>query len=106
RVIVGGGFTGTGMNQTPTDNVDIYNPKTNKWAATSSLLLNSFAFSVESQTLQDGDVVVMGIESGNQSEIFTPTSPGSPASPPAPNCSDLFAIVSTTSAPHGTITLR
>lgn len=106
RVVVGGGFVGTGSHQTVTDHVDVYNPKSNTWGATTSLLPHSFAYSVEAQTLRDGDVVVMGTGAGNQSEIFAPTSSGPTSSPPALNCSDLFSIVSTKTASRGTITLR
>src|SRR6202035_3631599 len=58
------------------------------------------------QTLQNGNVIVMGAGNGsNASAIFTPTSTGS-AHPPAENCSDLFSIASTATAAKGKITVK
>jgi Kelch motif/Galactose oxidase, central domain len=105
RVIVGGGFADP-VHGTVTDNVDIYDPVTNQWSAAAPLLPNSFAYSVQAQTLHNGEVAVMGTGAGNGSEAYTPSGLGPPASPPAPNCSDLFSIVSAKPGSHGLITLR
>ena len=102
RVLVGGGFNGMGGVSA----VDIYDPTTNRWSGTTSLPANSFAYSVESATLKNGDVAVIGAGNSPQaSEIFTPTATGS-ASPPAQHCSDLFSIVSVTSTARGKLTLK
>ena len=105
RVIVGGGFSNE-AHGTFTNAVDIYDPMTNTWSSTASLLPNSFAAQVEAQTLQDGDVSVTATGAGNASEVFTPGSLGSTVTPPAENCSDLFSLESAKPGSHGTITLR
>jgi hypothetical protein len=71
QVIVGGGFTDASHN-TISDTVDIYNPQTNRWSATTPLPAGSFAESVEAQTLHDGHVSVMSLGSGSRTEIYTP----------------------------------
>jgi hypothetical protein len=71
EVIVGGGFTNA-PRTIISDTVDIYNPVTNRWSATTPLPAGSFAVSVEAQTLQDGHVAVMGVGSGRQTQIYTP----------------------------------
>ena len=102
RVLVGGGFNTMGGVSA----ADIYDPTTNRWTATTSLPPDSYAFSVESQALQDGDVIVMGAGATPQAtEIFTPSSTGS-VSPPAENCSDLYSIVSVASSSQGKLTVR
>jgi hypothetical protein len=70
-VIVGGGFTNASRT-TISDTVDIYNPQTDRWSATTPLPTGSFAESVEAETLQDGHVVVMSLASGYQTQIYTP----------------------------------
>jgi hypothetical protein len=71
EVIVGGGFTNA-TRTTISDTVDIYNPQTNSWSATTSLPAGSFAEGVEAQTLHDGNVAVMSLGSGYETQIYTP----------------------------------
>lgn len=106
RVIVGGGLTGTAPNQNSNDHVEIYSPTNNTWATADPLLAQSFAFNVQSDVLQGGDLAVMGTGAGNQSELYTPTPLGPPPSTPAQNCSDLTAILSTSTAPKGVVTVK
>jgi Galactose oxidase, central domain len=101
RVLVGGGFDGS----TGTTAVNVYDPATNHWSATMPLPPSPFAYSVESATLQNGKVAVIGTQSGQQSQLFTPSATGS-AHPPAENCSDLFSIPSVVSAAMGKITVK
>lgn len=98
-VLVGGGFGPTGVSA-----VDTYNPATNRFSSAPSLPPNSYAFSVESQTLHNGNVFVMGTGSGNTSEIYS--SLGSPPAPPARDCADLTTILSAHASSTSTITTR
>lgn len=105
RVIVGGGFSDP-VHGTVSNQVEIYDPSTDRWSAGAPLLPGSLAFSVEAQTLENGDVALMSTGGDNGSEIYTPSSAGPSVSPPVENCSDLFSIVSTTSGRRGAITVR
>ena len=91
RVLVGGGFSdATSHPPTETSKVDIYDPTTNRWTTVSPLPSMSEAISPEAETLQDGDVVVMGIGPfGTSTDVYAPSFPGRPVSPPAQNCADL-----------------
>jgi hypothetical protein len=71
EVIVGGGFTNAARTII-SHTVDIYNPATNSWSATTPLPAGSFAEAVEAQTLHNGHVSVMSLGSGNQTDIYTP----------------------------------
>jgi hypothetical protein len=71
KVIVGGGFTNASRT-TISDTVDIYNPQTNRWSATTPLPSGSFAESVQAQRLHDGHVAVMSLKSGRETQIYTP----------------------------------
>jgi hypothetical protein len=100
RVLVGGGFSAANST-TPTDNVDIYDPASNLWSI--GVPLPFQAVSSEAQSLNDGDVIVLGagtsvsaVPSGDQTAIFAPGNLGPTVSPPAENCSDL------TNPPSGT----
>ncbi|MFL5823217.1 MAG: kelch repeat-containing protein [Solirubrobacteraceae bacterium] len=93
RVIVGGGFNSLGKTQAVTDNVDIYNPATNRWSKAATLPSNSETVSAEVQTLHSGRVAVMGAGPvGNGSFLYTPGPVGQPVSPPARDCADLTTI--------------
>ena len=85
-----------------TNKVDIYDPRTNKWAGATSLPALSEAISPEAETLQDGDVMVTGIGvSGTSTDVYTPSFPGPPVSPPAQNCADLTKPFKVTSVKVG-----
>jgi len=91
RVIVGGGLNAPGK---PTTAVEIYDPATNSFSAAAPLPPNPIAVSPEAATLSNGQVIVMAIETGHNSDIYTPSAGGEPVSPPAENCSGLSAVAS------------
>jgi hypothetical protein len=100
QVLVGGGFSATGVSA-----VDIYDPATNRWSTGTSLPPMSFAFSVEAQTLDNGEVAVMGAgASPNATEIYS--SMGSLPAPPANDCADLTTIRSAQASATWTITTK
>jgi hypothetical protein len=100
QVFVGGGFGPTGVSA-----VDLYDPATNRFSSAPSLPPDSFAYSVETQTLHNGNVLVMGAgASPNASETYS--SLGSLPAPPASDCADLTTILSAHVTPTWTITTR
>ena len=103
RVVVGGGFS----NGAFVNRVDIYNPATNRFSDAATLDPSSEVESPGAQTLQSGNVVLMGVgPSGRETRLYTPDPAGPTVSPPAQNCSNLlhpFAVRSVTPGSTGAI---